>query len=372
MDKIKLLIFTLLIALLFSCATTKTEEKAVSYTAVETKEEIILAEEETKESIESTESSVETPQTETETDKTPINKRDNSDVITLFNYAYGVKTATQLESSGVSLIASYFVRGLYDATVKPNSPSFINIADIPSIVNEFISTYLDNGLTFDSGTRPEYLEDILALSSPSDIPSLFSYAYGFNIMRSFVMEEIDIDILSFMTGVLDTIYSEEKPMSDSDLENAVNSYVLYLNEEYYRKLEEQAENNKIKAEAFLLENSLLDGITVLENGVEILLLDEDETIGNKPTEYDTVIMDYNEYILNYETGELEFTDADYYTEVSLFNLSNGLRSAIAQMHTGQAVRIFIPPELSRLIEGDGDTIPPYSIFVYDVALHEIL
>lgn len=368
MKELKLLCSILLLFLLFSCATTKTSEAVIETTLhEETKEEIVIPSEEQTALIEE-----ETVVAEEEKKLTKIEKADGDETIIAFNYAYGIQTTEELTSSGVSLIGSYFVRGLYDAFNKPNSPSFITLVDIEDIVNEFVIQYLNNGITFDYGARPEYLEDILALTSPEDLPSSFSYAYGFNIMRTLVSEGVDIEIMTFMTGVLDSLYSEVRPLSDDEIQNAVNMYIIYLNEEYYKELETQAENNKINAEAFLEENILTPGIKILDNGVQILVLDEDETIGARPTEYDTVVMDYNEYIVDYTTGELEFTDADYNVEVSLFNLTTGLRSAIAATHTGQAVRAFIPPELSRLPEGDGDTIPPYSVFVYDIALHEIL
>ena len=373
MKKLSLILIALFLLLLFSCATTKGEEIVMEApTFEEAKEEIVPPSEEQALPVEEEGETTLIEERDEEENLTVIEKADGDEMIIAFNYAYGIKTTEDLTLNGVSLISSYFVLGLYDAFYKPNSPSFIGLVDIENIINEFIIQYLNNGISFDYGARPVYLEDILALDFPVDLPSSFSYAYGFSIMRTLVSEDVDIEIMTFMTGVLDSLYSEVRPLSDTEIQNAVNSYVIYLNEEYYKTLENMAEDNRVNAEEFFEENILTDGIKVLDNGVQILVLDEDETIGASPTEYDTVIMDYNEYIVDYNTGDLVFTDADYNVEVSLFNLSSGLRSAIAATRTGQAVRAFIPPELSRLPEGDGDEIPPYSIFVYDIALHEIL
>ena len=288
-------------------------------------------------------------------------------VILDFNYAYGVKNMRELKENSISIISSYFSRGLYDAYLSPYSPVLMKYDDLERSIDEYITEYYVNGISFEKGDRQS---DISSLSPPVTLEERFSYAYGYIIARDLILEEFDIVIEPFTKGMIDELY-DDAILSDDDITYAINSYILYLNEEYYLSLEKLKEENIRKAEEFFAANGEKPGITTLNNGVEILILDQDETLGERPTQYDTVIMDYNEYILNTQTGVLEYTDAAYNVEVSLITLPNGLLSAINNMKVGMAIRAYVPPELSRLPEGDED-IPPYSIFVYDIALHEIL
>jgi FKBP-type peptidyl-prolyl cis-trans isomerase FklB len=303
---------------------------------------------------------------------TLIEKGDMGNIVNGFNYAYGVKNMNDLKNSGVSIIASYFALGLYDASLNSASPRFLSYPELQDAINDYVAEYYSLGISFDKGERPLTLEELTSLSEPEDLKGLFSYAYGFSIVSDLISGGVDIEIMSFMTGMLDCLYSESSPLTDNEIDNAVNLYIMYLNEEYYQSLENLKEENGKKAEAFLAQNAENEDVTVLESGVQLLVLDEDEVLGGTPTQYDTVLMDYNEYVLDYASGNLEMIDSEFGSEISLMTVSNGLQSAVTNMKVGQAVRAFIPPELSGLADGDGDTIEPNSLIVYDIALNGIL
>ena len=303
---------------------------------------------------------------------TLIEKGDMGNIVNGFNYAYGVKNMNDLKTSGVSIIASYFALGLYDASLNSASPRFLSYPELQDAINDYVAEYYSLGISFEKGERPLTLEELTSLSEPEDLKELFSYAYGFSIVSDLISGGVDIEIMPFMTGMLDCLYSESSPLTDNEIDNAVNLYIMYLNEEYYQSLENLKDENGKKAEAFLSQNAENEDITVLDSGVQLLVLDEDEELGGTPTQYDTVLMDYNEYVLDYSSGDLEMIDSEFGTEVSLMTVSNGLQSAVTSMKVGQAVRAFIPPELSGIADGDGDTIEPNSLIVYDIALNGIL
>ncbi len=303
---------------------------------------------------------------------TPIVYSDTGSVIAAFNYAFGVKNMNELAQSGIPFVTSYFMRGLYDAFLDMDKPVWASLGTLQNVISEFYEKYTAGVITAENGPRPETVESLLSLADPDDEMELFSYVYGFSVIRDLIGGGVDIEIMAYMAGMLDALYLPSPPLSDYDIESALNAYILYLNEEYYREEAEKAQANKEKAEAFLEKNREENDVTVLDNGVQILLLGADETLGGRPTQYDTVILDYNEYILDYETGELEYTDADCGAEISVISLPQGFQSAVTSMHVGEAVRAFIPPEVSGMAEGDGDTVEPNSLFVYDIALQKIL
>ncbi len=277
-----------------------------------------------------------------------------------------------LLSSGIPFVTSYFMRGMYDASLDEKTPLYTTLGKLQSIIENFYWKYTTQDIEWEEGERPESIESLTSLAAPETELELFSYAYGFSVIRDLLSNDVDIEIIPFMAGMLDALYSHSSPLSNEEIETAYNAYIVYLNEEYYRETAEKAEKNREKAEAFLEKNREEESVTVLENGVQILVLAQDETLGSRPTQYDTVILDYNEYVLDYETGELSFTDADWGAEISVINLSPGFQSAVTNMHVGEAVRAFIPPELTGMAGGDGEEIEPNSIFVYDIALQQIL
>lgn len=351
------------------------EKKEEKTEAEEEKKEQVTVEKEEEESVipPSAEAVPQDAAEEALLSYTPIVYSDTGSVIAAFNYAFGVKNMNELAQSGIPFVTSYFVRGMYDAFLDMDKPVWASLGTLQNVISEFYEKYTAGVVTAENGPRPETVESLLSLADPDDGMELFSYVYGFSVIRDLLgSRRVDIEITAYMAGMLDALYLPSPPLSDDDIESALNAYILYLNEEYYREVAEKAEANKEKAEAFLEKNREENDVTVLDNGVQILLLGADETLGGRPTQYDTVILDYNEYILDYETGELEYTDADCGAEISVISLPQGFQSAVTSMHVGEAVRAFIPPELSGMAEGDGDTVEPNSLFVYDIALQKIL
>ena len=329
----------------------KEEEKTVE--PEETKEEtaVILEEEVTPQIIEFS----------------PV---DASDIISAFNYAYGLKTMDDIKSENISLNAKYFARAVIDAS-KGAVPELIATREIQTTIDKFVLEYYYEGKTFLPAERPENITELLNLEKPSNLEESFSYAYTFSIIRELIDGEVDIMAEPFILGALDSLLDSERLFDKTEEERAINAYITYLNEQYLKEIEEKGETNSDRAKVFLDQNALRDEINVLDNGIQIEILEEDETLGDHPTQYDTVLVDYNMYVMDYETEDLEIIDADYYAELRLMEIDSALQSSIVALRVGQAGRAWIPPEMlygDRNIEG----IEPNSIIVYDIALHGII
>ena len=295
---------------------------------------------------------------------------DTSDLFSLFNYAYGLKTLDDIKSENISLNAKYFARAVIDASFSP-IPVLVESGKIQSTIDQYVLNYYYEGKTFLPGERPESITELLTLDKPSTLEEAFSYAYTFSIIRELIDGEVDILPEPFIIGGLDSLTESERLLDIEGEQNAINAYITYLNEEYLKEIEKKGETNSDRAKAFLEENGKRDGVVVLDNGIELMILDEDDKLGDHPTQYDTVLVDYNMYVMDYETEELEIIDADYYAELRLMEIDTALQSSIVALRVGQAGRTWVPPEMlygERNIEG----IEPNSIIVYDIALHDIL
>ena len=295
---------------------------------------------------------------------------DTSDLFSLFNYAYGLKTLDDIKSENISLNAKYFARAVIDASFSP-IPVLVESGKIQSTIDQYVLEYYYEGKTFLPGDRPDSISELLTLDKPSTLEAAFSYAYTFSIIRELIDGEVDILPEPFIIGGLDSLTESERLLDKEGEQNAINAYITYLNKEYLKEIEKKGETNSDKAKAFLEENGKRDGVVVLDNGIELMILDEDDILGDHPTQYDTVLVDYNMYVMDYETEDLEIIDADYYAELRLMEIDTALQSSIVALRVGQAGRTWVPPEMlygERNIEG----IEPNSIIVYDIALHDIL
>lgn len=295
---------------------------------------------------------------------------DTSDLFSLFNYAYGLKTLDDIKSENISLNAKYFARAVIDASFSP-IPVLVESGKIQSTIDQYVLDYYYEGKTFLPGDRPDSISELLTLDKPSTLEEAFSYAYTFSIIRELIDGEVDILPEPFIIGGLDSLTESERLLDIEGEQNAINAYITYLNEEYLKEIAKKGETNSDRAKAFLEENGKRDGVVVLDNGIELMILDEDDKLGDHPTQYDTVLVDYNMYVMDYETEDLEIIDADYYAELRLMEIDTALQSSIVALRVGQAGRTWVPPEMlygERNIEG----IEPNSIIVYDIALHDIL
>ena len=295
---------------------------------------------------------------------------DTSDLFSLFNYAYGLKTLDDIKSENISFNAKYFARAVIDASFSP-IPVLVESGKIQSTIDQYVLEYYYEGKTFLPGDRPDSISELLTLDKPSTLEEAFSYAYTFSIIRELIDGEVDILPEPFIIGGLDSLTESERLLDIEGEQNAINAYITYLNEEYLKEIEKKGETNSDRAKAFLEENGKKDGVVVLDNGIELMILDEDDKLGDHPTQYDTVLVDYNMYVMDYDTEELEIIDADYYAELRLMEIDTALQSSIVALRVGQAGRTWVPPEMlygERNIEG----IEPNSIIVYDIALHDIL
>ena len=295
---------------------------------------------------------------------------DTSDLFSLFNYAYGLKTLDDIKSENISLNAKYFARAVIDASFSP-IPVLVESGKIQSTIDQYVLEYYYEGKTFLPGDRPDSISELLTLDKPSTLEEAFSYAYTFSIIRELIDGEVDILPGPFIIGGLDSLMESERLLDKEEEQNAINVYITYLNEEYLKEIAKKGETNSDRAKAFLEENGKRDGVVVLDNGIELMILDEDDKLGDHPTQYDTVLVDYNMYVMDYETEDLEIIDADYYAELRLMEIDTALQSSIVALRVGQAGRTWVPPEMlygERNIEG----IEPNSIIVYDIALHDIL
>lgn len=291
---------------------------------------------------------------------------DKNDMYSAFNYAYSYNMVSTLLSQGVSINGAYWLRGIDDGMAFLEGNFLIGTADMETAVDEYITSFYNAGLKEGVGefATQETLDN---LPTPETLLDKFSYSYSvMYTVQLYYMNGLDIMAPEFKQGAAEALYSTEpRRMNDDEVYSAIETYANFLDEEYEAYLAEVSETNLAKAEAFLAENKTNEGVVVLESGNLLEVTNEDEVLGATPTKADSVVVDYDLFLL-------DGTQVDTGTDVtfSLSSLIPGFVEGVTNMKVGQEAYIYIHPDYGY---GNTDmgTIPPQSLLIFRVYLKGI-
>ena len=294
---------------------------------------------------------------------------DKESVDESFSYAYGYMITSSLTGQGVSLDGGYWLRGIQDGIAYFTATPLISTDDMNDIVTDYIDNYYGAGLTGEIG---ELLtsDEISALEAPAedDLLSRFSYSYGFiYAVQLYWMNSYAIGTGTFQQGAAEALYLDEPvTMTTDEMTEAVNAYAEKLNAEYEEYVAQVTEENLAAAEEFLAQNRENEGIIVLPSGDLMEVLSEDETLGATPTSTDSVLVDYDLYLL-------DGTQVDSGTDVtfSLTSLIPGFVEACTNMKVGQECYVYIHPDYGYGESGTS-SIEPNSLLWFRIYLKGIV
>ncbi len=283
-----------------------------------------------------------------------------------FSYAYSYRITSSLLSQGVSINGGYWLKGLTDGFDYFSSTSLINEEDMESVVNEYISDFYSVGETGDVGSYVTK-DELSSLPSPETLLEKFSYCYAYiYAVQLKWMNGLDITLDEFLQGAAEALYLEEPvSMTDEEMDEAINEYVTVLNEEYEAYVEELSASNLLEAEEFLSENKDAEGMVVLPSGNLMEIVNEDEELGAVPGETDSVIVDYDLYLL-------DGTQLDSGSDITfpLTSLIPGFVEAVTNMKVGQECYVYIHPDYGYGESGTS-SIEPNSLLIFRIYLKGI-
>ena len=291
-----------------------------------------------------------------------VNKED---MFSSFSYAYGYAITKSLTSQGISLNGSYWLRGISDV-LEGSAETIVSTEDMSSVVDEYATNYYGAGLTAEPGLMLSK-EDILLLPTPETLLDKFSYSYGvMYAIQLYYYNGLDITAPEFMEGAADALWENpEQLMTEDEMTAAIDAYAQYLDAAYEEYVAQLAKANLEEAEAFLEENKNTEGIVILPSGNQMIIISEEETLGATPVETDSVVVDYDLFLLDgnqYDAG----TDVTF----DLQSLIPGFVEAVTNMKVGQEAMVYIHPSF-----GYGETgtssIEPNSLLIFRINLKSI-
>jgi FKBP-type peptidyl-prolyl cis-trans isomerase len=283
-----------------------------------------------------------------------------------FSYSYGYLITSSLLSQGVSINGAYWLRGFADGMDYFSGNFLISTDEMDGIINDYISNYYGAGLTGEVGAMPT-AEELASLEAPTDILDQFSYSYALvYAVQLYWMNGLDLATDTFQQGSAEALYlGSPLSLTEDEMNTTVNEYAEKLNQEYEEYVAQITEENLAAAEEFLEQNRENEGIIVLPSGDLLDIVSEDEELGATPVETDTVIVDYDLFLL-------DGTQMDSGTDVSfdLESLIPGFVEAVTNMKVGQEAYAYIHPDYGYGESGTS-SIEPNSLLVFRIYLKGI-
>ncbi len=274
-----------------------------------------------------------------------------------FSFIYGYKLVEGLKEKALPIDPAPFVQGSNDF--------FNGIEPIytDTQVNDAFSEYqkfADGTITEEEFTAP--------IGDGPSAQALFSYGYGHVVQYNLQSQGIIVELASFNDGMSSAYGEIPLQYSDEEIDQIFQAYVEKLNAQYEQAVQSIAIQNLAAAESFLAQNGTKDNVITTESGLQYTVITEGD--GASPTVDDTVLIDYQITFLDGSIGDNSYARGEP-SEFPISGLIPGFIEGLPLMKEGAHYQFFIPPALAYG-EAGADQIPPNSLLIFDVELHQVL
>ncbi|WP_159517697.1 FKBP-type peptidyl-prolyl cis-trans isomerase [Sunxiuqinia indica] len=127
-------------------------------------------------------------------------------------------------------------------------------------------------------------------------------------------------------------------------------------------------NQKI-GEDFLLQNAQKEGVLKTASGLQYKIIEEVD--GQKPSEFDTVLIHQRALLLNGTILEDTYRQ-NKPDDVKIEELIEGLQEGLLMMNKGSRYKFWVPSDLGWGRKGTNNKIPPFAVLAFDIRLVDIL
>lgn len=197
---------------------------------------------------------------------------------------------------------------------------------------------------------------------------VLAYGLGYNVAGRLVLDYPNLDVEQFIKG-LNAAFNGEKPPYEADL---VKSVLAQSRAEVAQRREKEmrqvAQDNRLKSQKFLEENSKKTEVNLLDSGIQYQVLREGD--GIKPKMGDVVRIHFEGKLIDGTVfddtrsgGDANGVEMKLTTKGSM----TGALEGITRMRRGAVWRLFIPPEQGFGSVGS-NKVGPNQVLIYDVEL----
>lgn len=190
-----------------------------------------------------------------------------------------------------------------------------------------------------------------------------SYALGLSIASNIIGAGIkEIESEQVVAALNDALNGSDLKMSAEEANATIQQYLQELQSK-------AGQVNKEAGEAFLKENATKEGVSVMDCGIQYIVLQEGK--GAKPTLESQVKCHYHGTLIDGSVFDSSVERNDPAT-FPLNGVIQGWQIALQEMQVGEKRRLFIPSDLAYGERGAGGAIQPNATLIFEVELLEIV
>jgi FKBP-type peptidyl-prolyl cis-trans isomerase FklB len=194
------------------------------------------------------------------------------------------------------------------------------------------------------------------------------YAVGANIGNDFKRQGIQLNLETLMQGLKDAMGGKPMTLNEQQVREVLTAFQTSQQAKAGEAKKAKAEANLKRGEDFLAQNKTKQGVQVLPNGLQYQVLSEGT--GKSPSATDRVTTHYQGTLID----GTEFDSSYKRGEPATFPV-NGVIQAwqiiLPMMKEGGKMRIWSPANLAYGASGQGPTIGPNEVLIFDIELIKV-
>ncbi|MDH2926513.1 peptidylprolyl isomerase [Lonepinella koalarum] len=191
------------------------------------------------------------------------------------------------------------------------------------------------------------------------------YGIGLQIGQQLADSAMQVSAEAVAKGIYDVLNQNKPAIALEEVSKALQQ----IQQQAQEAANAQFKQIEQEGRAFLVENAKKDNIKVTETGLQYEVITEGN--GNKPTRQDSVRVHYTGKLINgttFDSSVVRGTPAEF----PVSGVIAGWTEALQLMPVGSKWRLTIPHNLAYGERGAGQSIPPFSVLVFEVELLDIL
>jgi len=189
-----------------------------------------------------------------------------------------------------------------------------------------------------------------------------SYAIGLDVGRSLLADAPELNPDLVARGVIDAMRKARPLLSDAHLHEVMDLFAAH-------KAGPAAEKTLKEGQAFLAANRAKPGVQTTESGLQYIVLKAGA--GKSPQPADIVSVHYQGTLIDGKVFDSSI-ERKKPAEFPVNRIIPGWAEALLKMKVGDKWRLFLPARLAYGPQGSPDSkIPPFSVLVFEVELHEV-
>jgi len=205
---------------------------------------------------------------------------------------------------------------------------------------------------------------VVSAAKPSTEKEKFSYTLGFQIAQGFKRDGLDVDTNSMGQAIQDVMNNKAPQLSPDEMRATMESAQKKLLAARTAK----GEQAKAKGKAFLAANKKKKDVKTLKSGLQYKVISMGK--GKQPAADSSITAHYKGSLID---GR-EFDSSYRRNQPATFNVGQvipGWKEVLPMMHEGDKWQVFIPSELAYGERGQGQTIGPNEVLIFDIELIKV-